>query len=178
MSDFHAKLDLLRKRQGLSVRALATALHVGVGTVGGWLKDIRPHPEAAKRVADFFAISVDDLLDDTKDLPPHPLRQAALAAQEAFPEDPRAAQATADSINYRRHWKTTSLETARALRQKADELMAMADQLEVPFKREVEEEAVAIERRLDEIEKAARAEQAERDRTYRQRGGRRPGQAS
>lgn len=85
MSDFIQKLDLLRRKKGLSVRALATELGVGVGTVGGWLKEYRPRPQVARRLADYFGVSVEDLLDDARELPTDDasLNTAALPAAGA-----------------------------------------------------------------------------------------------
>lgn len=69
MSDFPSKLAQLRRQRGLTIRDIAAALAVGVGTVGGWLKDYRPRPEVAKRLADYLGVTVDILLDDAKELP-------------------------------------------------------------------------------------------------------------
>lgn len=63
------------------MRALATELGVGVGTVGGWLTEYRPRPEVARRLADYFGVSVEDLLDDQRELPG--TAEPSYVAQEA-----------------------------------------------------------------------------------------------
>ncbi len=123
MSDFIQKLDLLRRQKGLSVRALATELGVGVGTVGGWLKEFRPRPQVARRLADFFDVSVEDLLDDTRELPVRPehniplntppLQAAAAEAQRAPGETPAGQDA------FQKY-----LEQIRAMRAEAERLAA------------------------------------------------------
>lgn len=85
------------------MRALAAELGVGVGTVGGWLSEYHPRPQAARRLADYFGVSVEDLLDDKRELPVSnsatntPVPQAADAAAqygaEAMPTGQAAFEA-------------------------------------------------------------------------------------
>ena len=57
--------------RGQTTRSLGSAVGVSSAAVTGWSKPAgaRPRPEVAKRLADYFDVTVDVLLDDSKDLP-------------------------------------------------------------------------------------------------------------
>lgn len=83
---FPDKVSALLSVRGLSQRALAAELGVSNGTVAGWVRGARPHPGAARQLADHFGVTVDDLLDDGRELPPEVLprrRPAAVTYPEA-----------------------------------------------------------------------------------------------
>lgn len=82
MSDFSSKLEYLRRKRGLTVRNLASALGVGVGTVGGWLKKNRPRPAVAAQLADYFGVTVEALLNE-EPLPGGEAAEAPPVAREA-----------------------------------------------------------------------------------------------
>lgn len=84
---FPEKLRLLMRRHGLTQAALGTHLGVSQRAVGKWLAgDSAPGAEIGPRLADFFEVQVDDLLDDTRELPPPTHRQAVM---EDIPADSR-----------------------------------------------------------------------------------------
>lgn len=139
VATFSAKLQSLMRQSGLTTREMGAALGLDHSAVARWLKGTRPYPSSAAKVAEFFGVRIDLLLDDTRELPEHPLRAVSLAVQEAYPNDPRAGQLAFEARNYRRLWKSSSLDTAKALRALAAELIARADQLELPFTRDPEE---------------------------------------
>lgn len=56
--------DLCRKK-GLSVNAVAKALSISSGAVSEWKKGRTPHNSTLKKIADYFGVSVDFLLDRT-----------------------------------------------------------------------------------------------------------------
>ncbi len=66
---FAQKITSLMRRRGLSTRSLGAHVGVSNGTVAGWTKGAAPRPDAAKRLADYFQIPVDVLLDDARSLP-------------------------------------------------------------------------------------------------------------
>ena len=57
-------------RRGLTQQALGTCLDLSHRAVGKWLSgESIPRAEVAKKLADFFEVAVEDLLDDTRELP-------------------------------------------------------------------------------------------------------------
>lgn len=54
-------IEALCKERGLTVSALERTLGFGTGTIGKW-KLSSPSVAKAKAVADFFKVSIDDLL--------------------------------------------------------------------------------------------------------------------
>lgn len=64
---FSLKLKELREFKGLSQRELANALKIGVGSVGMWESTDRiPNAKQLNLLADFFGVSVDELLGRDK----------------------------------------------------------------------------------------------------------------
>lgn len=64
---FVEKLEQLCRERGLSERGLAAKLSISQSTISLWrIRNGRPRPETAKRLADFFQVSVGELLDDTR----------------------------------------------------------------------------------------------------------------
>ena len=62
-------LDNIRKlceKQGLTLRALERALNIGNGVIAGWSEG-RPRVDLLKRVADYFGVTVDELLREDKE---------------------------------------------------------------------------------------------------------------
>ena len=61
-------VKLLCSERGVSVWALETATEIGNGTIGKW-KTSSPRIETIKKVADYFGVTVDELLaeDDSKE---------------------------------------------------------------------------------------------------------------
>lgn len=67
--EFNEKLQELRKRKGLTQEQLAESLYVSRTAVSKW-ESGRGYPniDSLKRVADFFSVTIDDLLSDS-DIP-------------------------------------------------------------------------------------------------------------
>lgn len=97
---FSQKISLLMRQNGLSTRSLGSAVGVSNGTVAGWMRTATPRPEAAVTLANYFGVSVDDLLDDTRELPsgkhglrveepPAPYGQRVIAADPSYPSGAR-----------------------------------------------------------------------------------------
>lgn len=57
------KIKRLCKERGISIRALEQTLGMGNGVIGKW-SNSSPRVDTAKLVADYFGITVDDLLAD------------------------------------------------------------------------------------------------------------------
>ena len=57
------KIKRLCKERGTSIRALEQTLGIGNGVIGKW-SNSSPRVDTAKLVADYFGITVDDLLAD------------------------------------------------------------------------------------------------------------------
>lgn len=110
---FSEKLSLLLRKRGLSHRALAEQLGLSNASVSAWAKGARPRPSVSTQLADYFGVTVEGLLDDSRDLPgaepppqkleevqmPYdflakPLKTAAALAQREHGPDPAAGQAT------------------------------------------------------------------------------------
>ncbi len=65
---FALKLKELREEKGLSQAQLARELNVGTGSVGMWESTQRTPPiKRMKLIANYFGITVDELLDVTPD---------------------------------------------------------------------------------------------------------------
>ena len=68
--DFSEKLNLLLKRNGLSVLSFSKTQNISHTAVAKWLKNkARPSPNKMLEIATFFDLDVDILLDDSKNLP-------------------------------------------------------------------------------------------------------------
>lgn len=67
---FQEKLTILMRRQALSNLALSRALGgIAHTTVARWLGGARPRGEVARRLADYFRVPVETLLNDESELP-------------------------------------------------------------------------------------------------------------
>ena len=65
---FNENLKKSRKRKGLSQKALSEKLGVALSTVAMWETGSRqPDYQMLNRIADFFGISFDDLLEDKEE---------------------------------------------------------------------------------------------------------------
>lgn len=70
---FAAKIKALRLQRGLSQRALATALaRAGLAisnpAIAGWEAGAAPRPDAAKKLAEFFGLTVEQLMGDSQEI--------------------------------------------------------------------------------------------------------------
>ena len=54
----------LCEESGISIFTLETQLGIGNGTIGRW-KDSKPLAETLKKVADYFHVSMEDLMKET-----------------------------------------------------------------------------------------------------------------
>ena len=69
--DFGERLYSLRIERGVYQKQLAAYLHVSVGTISNYENGVHsPDLKALRRIADFFHVSVDYLLDRTEYISP------------------------------------------------------------------------------------------------------------
>ena len=59
------KVQHLCKERGVSIWALESSIGVGNGTIGKW-RSSSPRMETIKKVADYFGVTVDELINDKK----------------------------------------------------------------------------------------------------------------
>lgn len=59
------KIRLLAREKGLSLTKLEEILGLGNGTIGKWAHQ-KPLAENLKKVADYFGVSIEYFLEDTK----------------------------------------------------------------------------------------------------------------
>lgn len=57
-----AKIESLCKENGISIARLESTLGLGNGTIGRWGKGVSPTVEKLKLVADYFSVTVDELI--------------------------------------------------------------------------------------------------------------------
>lgn len=62
---FPDKLDALMRQKGLSQMALAQELNVSQRAVSGWLTGAVPRPKTASAIADYFGVTVAELLNSS-----------------------------------------------------------------------------------------------------------------
>jgi len=62
---FYEKLKKLCFEQGISVSKMAVDLKISTTTVTGWKRGAKPQPAQVKKIAEYFKISTDVLMDDT-----------------------------------------------------------------------------------------------------------------
>ena len=66
---FSEKLKTLRKQHGITQEQLANYLNIGTSTIGMYESNIRkPRYEVLKKIADYFNVTVDYLIDDDDNL--------------------------------------------------------------------------------------------------------------
>jgi transcriptional regulator with XRE-family HTH domain len=166
---FDEKLQTLLRRRGLSARALAHELGVSNSTVAGWLKSSRPQAAQAKQLADFFEVSVDELVDDAKPLPPTiPFRRHLGAVQdtrhkveEAYPDNPEAQREAFDSLEWQRVFAEREAQITAERKSLAAQLRAMADDLDPP-EEVASRRRASMQAKMDEAERLVREKQRER----------------
>jgi transcriptional regulator with XRE-family HTH domain len=66
---FSEKITYLLQKRGLSHRALAEHLGLSNASVSAWAKGSRPRAGVAVQLAAYFEVSVEDLRDDSRELP-------------------------------------------------------------------------------------------------------------
>lgn len=67
---FSQRLKELRKKEGLTQAQLANKLNIGTSTIGMYESNIRkPSYNVLKKIASFFNVSVDYLINDLNDEP-------------------------------------------------------------------------------------------------------------
>jgi transcriptional regulator with XRE-family HTH domain len=67
---FFAKVEALRRRRGLSQRALAHALKVDPSAISRWKeRGSNPHEATVAQLAELFGVTVEVLTDDDRELP-------------------------------------------------------------------------------------------------------------
>lgn len=128
---FPEKLRALMRRHGLTQTSLGVHLGISQRAVGKWLAgDSSPGADVGKRLADFLRVPIDDLFDDSRELPPDPVdeeRRARYAAAAAIAEkipanQPLARQATFQNLVERGQHLVAMKELAARLRAMADEI--------------------------------------------------------
>lgn len=78
-------LKLLRKKQKMTQTDLAKALNLSPGTIGMWETNKRnPDIQTLKRIADFFGVSVSEIVGDSES-PPQSVAFEHPAIQQAAP---------------------------------------------------------------------------------------------
>ena len=69
MATFSDKLRRLMRDHGETTRSLGAAVGATSGAVTGWTNGAMPRPDAMRRLADYFGVKVEDLLDEARELP-------------------------------------------------------------------------------------------------------------
>ena len=94
------KLKNLMRQDGITTRSLGARVGVTSAAVTGWCNGASPRPAVTAKLAEFFGVSVDDLLDDTRELPsgkhglrveepPAPYGRRVIAADPSYPSGAR-----------------------------------------------------------------------------------------
>ena len=128
--NFVHKLERLMRIRGETQRSLAAALELSHRAVGGWLSGSKPRGGTALLIAEHFSVPVDDLLDDSKELPLDrqlgELRGASEKVQSDYPENPEAQENAFDLSEERKRRKRA----ADGLRKVISELASIAYDLD------------------------------------------------
>lgn len=142
---FIEKLDRLCYHEGLSERALAAQLQISPSAVSRWRsRNALPRRAVMKKLADRFQLRVEDLLDDSKDLPvsafQNDLAEASKLASATFPLNKEAAQILFEKQVSDQTWLRQRSEfanflraEAKRMRQKAIDYDSQADELDPPI---------------------------------------------
>lgn len=86
---FADKLSLLMRAHGISNRGLAERLGISHPPIGEWVKgNSLPRPAVAKQLADYFHVTVEDLLDDRRPLPSEEPTAPPPPGRERVPRPP------------------------------------------------------------------------------------------
>ncbi len=117
---------MLMRRRGLTTRDVGNAIDLDHSAVARWLKGTRPYAASVAKLAEYFGVVVDDLLDESRELPPDPTEErfsAAKAAAAKMPVDqPLAGQAVFEKTLERSLYIAQIRRVAERLRQLADEI--------------------------------------------------------
>jgi len=120
---FAEKLKSLMRAHGDTTRSLGEAVGVTSAAVTGWRKNAVPRPDVARQIADHYEVSVEALLDDSRELmatvieePEHHLASAPLAAAAALARDQHGATAAGQAA-FEKY-----LSTLRGMRTEAEQL--------------------------------------------------------
>lgn len=142
------KLQLLMTRRGHTQASLGEVLGVSHRAVGKWLADdSRPGAAVALDLARHFDLPVGVLLNDDADLPPDETEQRyaeAKAVAEHYPADNQKARQLAFEKQLERSaYAKTLRDTATRLRDEAEILERIADELQIQATRSGASSAVA-----------------------------------
>ena len=155
------KLNLLCVRFDLTQERIGEQLNVAHTTVGRWLKGTSlPYKRHALKLAELYDLKPEELLDDNVPLPARItdgrgqiIKRAAEQAKRLYPNNPEAGQEHLEGTTAVGHWKIAALDTAESLRQKATELIMLAERLERPFLSSLDQgraDLAALEKSLDQ----------------------------
>jgi len=87
--NFLQKLEALRVRHGLTERGLAQRVGFDQSSITRWRqRGALPRPGLAKQLADYFRVSVEDLLDDRRPLPSEEPTAPPPPGRERVPRPP------------------------------------------------------------------------------------------
>lgn len=83
---YHNYLSLCRQND-VSPTAAATQMGFSRSAVTRWSRGSTPHKYALHTIADYFDVSVDDLLSNEEEMEPSDIRLIGRASQKMRPED-------------------------------------------------------------------------------------------
>lgn len=157
------KLRLICSRYDLTQEDFAKELGIAQTTVGRWLNGTtRPYDRHLIKVAEKFAVPIDDLLNDGRELPKHItdgrdqiLRRASEAAAARYPGNPEAGQEAFEALAASGLWQVAAKDIVAALRKQAEELLQLAHRLErttqtSPVRLSAEAELAELTRQAEE----------------------------
>ena len=132
MMPFIQKIERLADARGYSERALAKEVGFDQSAVSRWReRGSKPRRGLAKRLAAFFGVPLDVLLDDQRDIPIGVFladgREDADQAKRAFPRDDTAMEAIFTLKDARRARQRENARLANILRKQEDALRKIAD---------------------------------------------------
>jgi transcriptional regulator with XRE-family HTH domain len=138
------KLRILTSRLNLTQETLGERLGIVHTTVGRWLAGkSRPYQRHIIQIAEIFGLSVDDLADDSKEIPASAwerMKSSNIQAQLKYPNNKQAADENFDAQLFENLAQRTMREHAKSLRDLADVLTEQAD--------DFREKAAKIESRI------------------------------
>jgi len=132
------KLTLILSRKNLTQDQLGAAIGINQTTVGRWLKnETKPYPRIARQLAEYLGITYKELTDENTPLPAQVfgegIKKAADKATAVFPKNQDAAQAFFELNLAEMHTRESILTFALEIRNRAKELVALADKMEEPY---------------------------------------------
>ncbi len=92
------KISVLLFQRSLNQESLADALDLSQATVSRWISGVRPHRSTAQKIAAYFEIPVEILLDDDAELPEELLQEPPKAVEEKPPGYHRRSNYTPEEI--------------------------------------------------------------------------------